>query len=81
MKTFETFEEVDGMGECRKKPIIIHAKQMDEPFRVNTLEGDYKQGKSGDYLMKGVRGELYICEKEIFEETYKWIMQGGLLDR
>ena len=70
MKTFETYEEVDGMAPCVKKPVAVHAKQIHEDFRVNTLEGDYKQGKAGDYLIKGVDGELYINDKDIFEKTY-----------
>ena len=70
MKTFSTFEAVESMVPCRKKPIVIHAKQIDEPFRVDTLEGNYKQGKTGDYLMRGIDGELYICDREIFEKTY-----------
>jgi hypothetical protein len=70
MKTFETYESVDGLRPCMKLPITVHAKQINEEFRVNTLEGDYKQGKPGDYLMMGVEGELYICDKTIFEKTY-----------
>jgi len=73
MKTYETFEQVEGMNSCRKKPIVVHAKQVNEEFRVNTLEGNYKQGKPGDYLMKGIDGELYICDREIFEKTYDWV--------
>ncbi len=73
MKIFSTFEEVEGMAGCRKKPIVVHAKQIDEEFRVDTLEGNYKQGKPGDYLMQGIDGELYICDKEIFEKTYDWV--------
>lgn len=39
---------------------------------VMTLEGAFKsKNKTGDYLIKGVRGEFYICEKGIFEETYE----------
>jgi len=72
MKTFETYEEVSGMCGCMKRPIVVHAKQIDEEFRVNTLEGDYKQGKPGDYLMRGIDGELYICDKVIFEKTYNF---------
>jgi len=53
MKTFKTFEIVDNMDECMKKSIVVHAKQINEPFRVDALEGDYKQGKPGDYLMRG----------------------------
>lgn len=73
MKTFETKEQVEGMQGCRKKPIVVHAKQINEEFRVNTLEGNYKQGKPGDYLMCGIEGELYICDREIFEKTYDWV--------
>ena len=73
MKTFGTFERVSGMKGCRKRPIIVYAKQMIEPFRVETLEGDYKQGKAGDYLMRGIKKELYICDKAIFEATYDWV--------
>ena len=73
MKVFDTFEDVEGMLPCRKKPIIVHAKKMEVEFQVNTLEGNYKQGKPGDYLMKGIDGELYICDGPIFEKTYDLI--------
>jgi len=73
MKTYDTFETVDGMQGCMKKPIVVHAKRIDEEFRVNTLEGNYKQGKPGDYLMKGVDGELYICDGPIFDRTYNFV--------
>ena len=43
MKTYDTFENVDGMKGCLKKPIVVHAKQINEDFRVDTLEGNYKQ--------------------------------------
>ena len=70
MKIFKTFETVDGMLPCKKKPIVVYCKQINEEFQVDTLEGNYKTGKPGDYLMRGVDGELYICDKEIFEKTY-----------
>ena len=75
MKTFDTFEEVQGMRPCVKRPIIVHAKKFEFEFRVNTLEGNYKQGKPGDYLMKGIDGELYICDGPIFERTYDFVVQ------
>lgn len=73
MKTFDTFEQVDGMNGCMKRPIVVHAVQIAEDFRVNTLEGNYKQGKAGDYLMRGIDGELYICDRAIFEKSYDWV--------
>jgi len=73
MRVFDTFEQVNGMRGCMKRPIVVHAVQIQEDFRVNTLEGNYKQGKAGDYLMKGIEGELYICDREIFEKTYDFV--------
>ena len=73
MKTFDTFEQVDGMNTCMKKPIVVHAKRIDEEFRVNSLEGNFKQGKPGDYLMRGIDGELYICDGPIFDKSYGWV--------
>ena len=52
-------------------------KTIDEVFRtedywyliVRTLEGEM-QGSPGDYLIRGIHGELYVCDSEIFKETY-----------
>lgn len=52
-----------------KKPIPIRCIQIHEAFVVETREGMLR-GKAGDYLMVGVKGEMYPCSKEIFEETY-----------
>ena len=46
--------------------------QQDGWVYLHTLEGDMKmKNKTGDYLIKGVKGELYFCEKSVFEETYE----------
>lgn len=53
-----------------KKPIPVRAMQISEEFIVDTLEGRHT-GKAGDYLMIGIRGERYPCDREIFEESYE----------
>ena len=53
-------------------PLAVEAKQIHETFRVDTLEG-VMNGKAGDYLMRGINGELYINDKDIFERTYTLI--------
>ena len=53
-----------------KKPVPLRCVQINEPFKVETMEG-VLEGKSGDYLMIGIKGEMYPCEKKIFEETYE----------
>jgi len=58
-------------------------KNDGEPFEyrkyyltIHTLEGDHT-AKPGDYIIKGVRGEFYPCDMEIFEETYDEVRQWG----
>ena len=41
---------------------------------IKTLEGNMTAGK-GDYIAKGVKGEVYPINEEIFNETYK-ILEG-----
>ena len=36
---------------------------------IPTLEGTH-EAKKGDYIIKGVKGELYPCKPDIFEMTY-----------
>ena len=65
-------KDVEDMKPCMKKPIVVHALQINEDFAVESLEGLVK-GQMGDYLMRGVRGEFYICAKDIFESTYDFV--------
>jgi hypothetical protein len=37
---------------------------------VNTLEG-VMEAQPGDYLIRGIKGELYPCKPDIFELTYE----------
>jgi len=42
----------------------------DGELSIHTLEGTM-HARVGDFIIKGVRGEFYPCEKSIFEETYE----------
>lgn len=59
-----------------KKPVVIKATKMEEEFDVNTLEG-LMHGREGDYLVKGIAGELYPVRREIFEQTYDEVKKEG----
>lgn len=37
---------------------------------IETLEGTMR-GNGGDYIIKGVNGELYPCKADIFAKTYE----------
>ena len=41
-----------------------------DPFVIHTLEGDMVVSP-GDFIVKGVIGELYSCKPDIFAETYE----------
>lgn len=36
---------------------------------IETLEGTHRANK-GDWIIRGVKGELYPCKPDIFEATY-----------
>lgn len=67
--------KVSSLGEdpdavrALKKPIPIFARRIDSVFEVETTEG-VMTGQSGDWLMQGVSGELYICPNGIFRKSY-----------
>lgn len=54
----------------RKKPVTIDAYQTDVELDIPTLEGTM-HASVGDYIITGVRGELYPCKPDIFLETYE----------
>ena len=42
----------------------------DDYFEVCTLEGKMR-GERRDWIIRGVKGELYPCKPDIFEATYE----------
>lgn len=63
--TGENYKEV---GEFVGQPLYISYGMVAIP----TLEG-IMRCKPGNYIIKGVKGEFYPCDKEIFEQTYEEI--------
>lgn len=54
----------------RKKPVISHAFVAKCRLFVTTPHGAL-WASAGDYIIKDVRGDLYPCAKEVFEQTYE----------
>lgn len=42
---------------------------------MTTLEGDMR-ANIGDWIIKGVQGEIYPCKPDIFEATYERVSDG-----
>lgn len=70
----KTYIVIDGADQDEVKKLVADGyasvgKQNDLHFEVKTLEGTMR-GEIGDYLVRGIQGELYIINKDIFEQTY-----------
>ena len=44
--------------------------EEDVVMKIETLEGTHSANR-GDYIIQGVKGELYPCKPDIFEMTYE----------
>lgn len=66
---------VSGDGEdwfdVRKQPVEVKARgPVDEREKIATREG-VVVAYPGDYVIRGVEGEVYPIGADIFEETYE----------
>ena len=61
--TAEELAQVEGV-----KPVRLG--ELFTGVSVNTLEGRMS-GVKGDYLIRGVEGEVYPCKASVFEATYE----------
>ena len=48
---------------------VIFLDDSDENLKINTLEGAMV-ANVGDYIIRGVKGEIYPCKPDIFEMSY-----------
>lgn len=61
---------------ARKKPVIIEFREPNgEVETIKTREGTLKGYKDIDYIIKGVKGELYPIDRVIFHETYDVLLE------
>ena len=54
---------------CNESGDIVASKEADGTISIKTLEGTMT-ASIGDYVIKGVKGEFYLCKPDIFEATY-----------
>lgn len=48
-------------------------ENVNEIVKIKTLEG-VMNVIQGDFIIKGVKGEIYPCKAEVFKETYDYIL-------
>lgn len=52
--------------------IVFEIDTLQKRLYVNTLEGDMLVN-TGDYIIKGINGEVYPCKPDIFYKTYELV--------
>lgn len=62
--TGKNFNEILGFVDKQ-----LSANGLNEIF-IETLEGSMK-ASSGDFIIKGLKGEFYPCKPDIFEASYE----------
>jgi len=44
--------------------------QLGDKLVITTLEGDMR-ASNGDWIIRGIKGELHLCKPDIFHATYE----------
>lgn len=66
--------EMDVDGNCIV-PAWFHSRQSRSSsgkMTIETPEG-LMIAKNGDWIIKGIEGEIYLCKESVFEKTYEEI--------
>lgn len=67
-------EDPEWAVEAIKEGIVVFNDSGTEQVAllIKTLEGVMRADR-GDYIIRGIKGELYPCKPDIFEATYERI--------
>ena len=57
---------------CIKFTNGIAKKGLDGGLIIPTLEGNMI-ANTGDWIIRGIKGEFYPCKNDIFEQTYELV--------
>ena len=73
----EAFRWTGGPDQEEDPPWIVEAMKRGDVYignvntlRIKTMEGTMTANR-GDWIIKGVKGELYPCKPDIFAATYE----------
>ncbi len=63
---FDEVKELDKSSHNKEYRKIFHMKNN---LKIRTIEGDM-MAVLGDWIIRGVKGELYPCKPDVFDKTY-----------
>lgn len=67
----------EGRNEVGSLQRVDMGAEWPDILEIVTLEGNHRVSW-GDWIIRGVKGELYPCKPEIFEMTYERVEPAGL---
>lgn len=70
----EFSDRPEWLNEAIGKEILFFGEPR--TIAIKTLEGSMIANE-GDFIIKGVKGELYPCKPDIFHKTYEEVMERG----
>ena len=56
-----------------KQSAYEYQSNIDEAFNMAIKALEKQIAKTGDYIIRGVNGEIYPCKPDIFEKTYECV--------
>ena len=65
--TGNNYDEISGFTN-------VNIFQYDEKVVIKTHAG-YRYIEKGDWIIRGIKGEFYLCKPDIFEKTYVEVKQ------
>lgn len=70
-----TGQKLEDLPEWARRS--VRGTYKDNALHVGTLEGVMEAGH-GDWLIRGIKGEVYPCKPDIFAESYEAVEAEGL---
>lgn len=62
----------EAIADNKVSNISAFLEAANEVIKIKTLEG-VMTAQKGDWIIRGVKGEIYPCKDEIFRETYDFV--------
>lgn len=62
----------EAIADNKVSNISAFLEAANEVIKIKTLEG-IMTAQKGDWIIRGIKGEIYPCKDEIFRETYDFV--------
>lgn len=69
--SIESFLKISDLNTCYNVT-FNYVNRYESCLIIQTFCGEIIV-KAGDYIIKGIKGQLYSCKKQIFEQSYELI--------